>query len=403
MKSKLSFLVLLLALFGGCKEEFIPETNDFQSALIVEGNITDKLEIQTIQLSLTSDLEDRDLKVETGATVMIEADNGEEYTFSQGENGMYNSTIAFAAQPNVAYKLYVRRSNGQVYNSYEIRLPEEADLLDVYAERIIKDGIEGIQVYADSKGNNEAGSYFRYKYEEAYEVVTPNFSNSTASLRNVNADGSEFEVEIIPRESDIGRICYSLEYSKGINQITTSNLSENIIEAVPIRFIPSSDPIISDQYSIEVTQFVETPEAYNFYKILNDLSNSESILSPNQPGKIQGNIYNIENPEELVVGYFNAVLKDSKRIFFNYRDFDLQKPPYFFECEKLTLDYDDNLGASQDGDENERLALYQALSTGAFQFVSQEDNAEGIYTIIRIECADCTSFSSTTRPEFWID
>ncbi len=404
MKNAFKYLLLFFGLsLIGCKEEFTPEINDFQSALVVEASITNQPEIQSIKLSNTTILEEGELLVENNAYVAVESSNGEIYNFSQAEDGVYYSNTVFSASPNVSYFLYIETSDGNVYNSNEVQLPGDAILNEVYAEKIIKDGVEGIQVYADSKGSQEDGSYFRYEYDETYKIVAPFYSGLEASIINVLQFGDEYEIEITRGPRDEGRVCYSSNTSIGINQITTSNLGENFAEAVPIRFIPGDDPIIKERYSIEVTQFVESPEAYSFYKILNDLGKSESVFSQNQPGAIQGNIYNSANSQELVVGYFGVVIKESKRIFFNHADFDINTPPYFYDCETITYDYKDNLIANFDGDINERRFLYVALKDDAYEIVPSQTEDDLVYTIVRMECANCTSFSSKTKPEFWID
>ena len=404
MKRQFTYFLLVLSLWlGGCKEEFVPGITDFESALVVEANISDKPEIQWIRLSQTTALEQEELQVLNDAEVIVEASTGEQFLFAEAEDGFYYSEIPFAAKPETSYSLYIKTPDGAVYNSSMVELPEAASLVDVYAERVVKNGVEGVQIYADSKGGQQVGSYFRYKYEETFEIESPYFSDLQASIINVENQGEEFEVEVVRKPNDDGKICYSSNYSDEINQITTSGLSDNFAKAVPIRFIPANDPILRERYSIKVSQYVQTPEAFAFYKILDDLGSSGSILSENQPGAIQGNLHNATDPDEHVVGYFGVYRKESKRIFFNYEDFGLSAPPYFYECEFFTYDYKDNASSRIDGDLNERNFLYNSLKGGSYRLVSQQGNNGEIYTIARVECTDCTSFSSKIKPEFWID
>ncbi|MDT0678757.1 DUF4249 domain-containing protein [Autumnicola musiva] len=405
MKNILKYILLFLILsFSSCKEEFTPEIIDFQTALVVEANISDNLEIQSIKLSKTMRLEEEEPLIEDNAEITVLSNDGENHQFSQGTNGVYYSNTAFSAKPDVYYSLLIETSDGKVYQSSEVKLPEEAMLTNVYAEKITKNDVEGIQVYADSKGSANNGTYFRYQYEETYEIESPYYSGFEASLKNIIQFGETYDVEVtLGNEIGEGRICYSSNFSHGINQITTSNLAENLAEAVPIRFIDGKDPIIRERFSIKVIQYTESPEAYSFYKILNDLGSSESIFSQNQPGAIQGNIYNTANSEDLVIGYFDVALKESKRIFFNHEDFNIPTPAYFYDCETITYDYKDNLPVPFDGDLNERQALYEALKNNEYEIVPEQTEEELIYTIVRTECANCTSFSSKTKPEFWID
>ena len=403
MKSKSIYLVLLLALTLGCQEEFVPVIKDFESVLVVESTISDTLETQSVKLSKTIPLEEEGILLENSAEVMVSASNGETFQFSQAADGIYYSNQAFAAKPDVSYTLVIETSDGMVYNSSEVSLPEPAEFTGLYAERLTKNGVDGIQIYADSRGSAASGSFFRYEYEESYRIAPPRFTGFKTVLDSVKIGGAEFDIVMELLENNEGRFCYSSGFSQGVNQMTTSNLSENSAEAIPIRFIPANDPMLRERYGIKVSQYVETPEAYAFYKILKDLGNSESILSQNLPGTIQGNIFNVANEDDLVIGYFGVAIKESRRIFFDHSDFDIQLPPYFFECEEITLDYLDNVHPMYDGDANDRAALYNALKNHDYEVIPETIETDSLYVIVRSECVNCETFSSQNKPEFWID
>jgi len=404
MKSKLISLVLLLILtLSGCQEEFVPVIRDFESVLVVESTISDSLETQSVKLSRTIPLDEEGVLLEDSAEVTVAASTGETYQFSQAADGVYYSNIPFSAEAEVSYTLIIETSDGMVYNSSEVSLPEAAAFTNLYAERVTKNGVDGVQIYADSRGGTDNGSYFRYQYEETYQIAPPYFTGFKTVLDSIKRNGEEFDIVMKELENDEGRFCYSSNFSQGVNQVTTSNLSENSAEAVPIRFIPANDPIIRERYSIQVSQYVETPEAYAFYKILKDLGNSESILSQNLPGTIQGNIFNVADDEDLVIGYFGVAIKESKRIFFDYSDFEIPLPPYFYECEEITLDYLDNIHPMYDGDANDRQALFLALENGKFEVIPEPMEVDSLYVIVRSECVNCATFSSQNKPDFWID
>lgn len=75
----------------------------------------------------------------------------------------------------------------------------------------------------------------------------------------------------------------------------------------PVRFISDQNYIISHRYSIFVKQYVQNFESYNFYRIMKEISGSSSVLSPRQPGILNGNIKCITS-DEKVIGFLMFLL-----------------------------------------------------------------------------------------------
>ena len=167
-----------------------------------------------------------------------------------------------------------------------------------------------------------------------------------------------------------------------------------------IRFISQDNYIIADRYSILVKQYVQNLESYNFYYTLQKLSNSGAILSPIQPGFIYGNISNVENKNEKVIGFFDVSSFSEKRIFLNYGDLFPGEtlPPYFYKCEILDYDktklkpnpsitpWDGNTSLAKNTNQG-NIILYQ--------------NNNPIYRMIQPECGDCRTVGSNIIPAFW--
>jgi hypothetical protein len=75
-------------------------------------------------------------------------------------------------------------------------------------------------------------------------------------------------------------------------------------------------------YSINVKQYALTQQAYEFYEIVQKNTEQTGSFFDPQPSQISGNIKNINNPSELVIGYVSISAQAEKRIFidqnFNY-------------------------------------------------------------------------------------
>ncbi len=392
--------ILILLFVSACTEPYEIKTVDYESVLVVEGTITNEMKYQEIKLSKTSTLENTEILTENGANVSVTANNGSVYNFSQDpETGSYISNQQFQAEPNVGYTLKIVTSDGKSYSSSSENLPAQVEMDKIYAERVV-DGVagkDGVQVLVDTEDPTGTAKYFRYEYEETYKIVAPYPSAYTFEISNFDDEFYTFDIEVFPREPEI--ICYSTENSTGINQTATTDLSQNRIFRFPVKYLSKDDSKMITRYSILVKQYVQSIEAYTFYKTISELGSVESLLSESQPGYVAGNISSDSDPNEKVIGFFEVSSFTSKRIYFNYEDFGLEKPPYFVDCDVLVLDYRDN--TTFDNDPNEREVIFTYLSYFGYQIIDY--GQPYLFTIAKAECSVCTSFSSNVKPEYWED
>lgn len=365
----------------GCTEEFVPKTETFDNLLVIEANITDELKHQEILLSRTFRFETDSSLAESNANVKVVDNMQNEYNFEEIESGRYVSDIPFQVVPNQSYFLSVETADNTSYVSSEVSLKGSAQIENLYAERFVNDGVEGIGIFIDSFDPNGTALFYRYEFETTFRFEAPNFNNF--DLVVVDVDG-EPTVQTVPRPIE-KKICYKTDPSRGIYTIRTEDFAESRVERFLLKFIPATDYSISDRYSIIVRQFVQSREAQVFYETLNEFSNSETLFSQVQPGFIRGNIRNVDDPDDNVLGLFQVSSVSSERMFFNYRDFfpDEDLPPFFEECPTGTP----------------RSGLIQILLTGLYLF---NGFVEGELLVVTV-CGDCTVIGNSEVPEFWED
>lgn len=398
----ISILSLTLLFVINCREPFEIESLDYVNALVVESTITNELKHQEVKLTRTYRLDESAPSIENNATVWIEDSNDITYSFSQSPDGTYLSDIEFQAVENVTYVLNISTQDGRQYHSESVVLTPVSEISNLYAEKVINNnGSEGIEVIIDSDNLTDDARYFRYEYEETYKIVAPNYFPLDLNIINLsqNANGLEYD-RVLPVREQEERICYTTKNSVGIIQTTTTDLENNQVFRFPVRVIDIDNSILRERYSILVKQYVQSIEAYTFYKTIDELGGFGSILSQSQPGYVLGNIVSENDSSEKIIGYFDVSTVSSDRIYFNYSDFNLPTPPYFYECNVVTLDYNDN--SPHDGDPNERNLLFQFITVNNFKLLNGSDFST-IYDIVNPECGDCTSISSNIRPDFWED
>jgi len=404
-------LILGFFIVISCVEEidFVQPNNTFESALVIEATITNELKQQKIVLSRTYAFEADGPNPESGATVRIESDQGI-INFTEEEPGIYLSENSFAAQQNVNYKLLVTTSEGKAYSSTQVKLTQETEIENIYANRINNDlGVNGMGIYVNSFDPTNSSHYYRYTYEESYKIVAPKW----VSKKLLVIDDTTCEVDLVDRVED-AQVCYNTVTSTAINLVNTSNLIEDRVSNHLVRFIDSENFILSYRYSILVKQYIQSLEAYTFYKLLKDFSDEGSLFSQIQPGVVTGNIVLETDELENVIGFFDVSTVSEKRLFFNYEDFYPNEdiPDYPIACEprdhpQFTIT--GNCGSLISGLVRDRVVYHNGASkipdTTFFDdgTIIIDTITIGPFNMVLKPCGDCREYGSIEPPIFWED
>ncbi|WP_343486170.1 DUF4249 domain-containing protein [Allomuricauda sp. d1] len=372
---------------ASCIEEFEPETITFENILVVEATLTDEFGRQEIVLSRTTPIENQANRPEENARIAIVEGSQNEFLFEEVAPGNYLSLQSFAAIENESYQLQIETSDGKIYKSKQENMPSTAniDMLSV-SRKVNENGTDGVEISVDGSSDNNETTYFRYEYEETYQIISP-FNPSTDLF--VISENPPLVEERLREKQD--RVCYNTTSSNSIMIATTQGLIESEITNFPIRFIASDDIILRNRYSINVKQFTQTRQAHAFYENLQEFSDLESVFAQTQAGFIQGNIEALENPNEKVLGYFEVSSVRSQRVFFDFRDVfpDINFPAFVADCGSDAIE-----GGFLLNDQE----LVNLLNSGNFRFVTFEF---GAYYLAPAECVDCTLLGTNIEPEFW--
>jgi len=419
-RNRIVFILAIIINYS-CVEEInlITET-EFESVLVVEATITNELKQQEILLSRSFRLEAEGPSPESNASVKILDNNGNTHSFQETELGIYLSLNEFAAQPDIDYHLEIITSSGKMYGSSIKQLSAPTTMDDLYVERgFNENNDEGISVFVDAFDPTGNSKYYRFEYEETYKVIAPFYSPLELIVLNDDfpypagffdffelQEVIDFFIERKLRDEQ-EQVCYNTVLSNTIILANTVDFSEDRLDKFRIRFVNRNNYIISHRYSILVRQYVQSQEAYIFYKTLKEFSELGSLLSQTQPGFLEGNVFSLNNQQENVVGFFEVSSVDEQRVYFNYSDLfpgDIL-PPYYISCnnffspEFLTEDFaHETIGSP----------LLDALSTGWLFFdVTEDPNPNPFevmpFTLVFGPCGDCTILGKNVVPDFWED
>ena len=394
-----SLLMIIVLSSTNCIEEFIPETISFENLLVVEALITNEYKFHEVTLSRTFEF-DESQKFETEAHVTIVDNLDHIISFQETQPGRYISTIAFHVELGKTYKLLITTKDNISYASKEETLPKSVSQLDdiVFSKTTNDSGEDGVDILIssfDSEGNSK---YYRYEYEETYKIVAPLWAPDDAI---VISNTRPFSVSYQPRTQE-ERVCYNTVVNKTILQTETNHLTEDRVTKFPLKFVSKESPTFRSRYSIYVKQYVQSFEAYSYYKTLNELTSSESLFSENQPGFFNGNMVGVTNPDEKVLGFFEIASFSSRRVFVSFEDLypNEGRAPYFTKCDILAplLNVEGSEGFSP---------LIDAIEKNTLKFieVNLQPNEErpGPFLMTQRACGDCTFYGSNVKPDFWID
>lgn len=402
IKKKLNILILgiILMVLNNCTEPFeFDKEPVFESALVIEANLTDQNKIQNVLLSRSFPLDTVITSKELGAQVQIIDDTGRIFNFDDMGNGNYNSNVSFAAEVGLSYTLNITTSNGSSYISEPSSFAAKSNIDEMFAAREFKDDLEeGVFIYLNSFDPTNKSRYYRYEYEETYKIIVP------LTSRGIEA----YVVSPLPdpvvdtRLSDsISPTCYSTDNSRRIIQTSTVDLAEDRVSRFPVRFISRENYIISHRYSILVKQYVQSEEAFTYYQTLDTFSSSESLFSQIQTGFLEGNITSQQNTTEKIIGFFEVTSVSEKRLFFNYEDLfpGEELPDYLVNCSIISPLLVNEAGQSP---------LINLINAGSVDFLSIYDSSNplnlvgfGPFLMTPAGCGDCTRFSSKIVPDFW--
>lgn len=398
-------LLIVLHIFNSCTEEYLPSNESYEDLLVVETTITDQLKHQEIKLSRTSIINDHSFNAVDDAQVSIidEQNNIYEFAYSSQDTA-YLSIQEFKIEPNINYKLQIEEANGEKYESSNENLPQQNNNLSLEMLKGEYENDYGVKFLANTNLNNTNPLFVRYTYEEAYKVISPYWGPYKAMLFFDPPPYNEehFYIYYTEREEQ-NQICYTVKQSNEILLTNTIGSSENRIDNHLVRFISEDNWRIAHRYSIKVTQYIESEEAYRYYyNLRKNAGNNGNTLSPNQPGFIQGNIQNINNPNERVVGYFDIASESEQRVFFNYDELfnGNPKPDFFIDCSIQMLD---RRGLTARQVPQQASSLLNYVTNEDRYLYKIDENNDYIYWMVQTPCSKCTDFSSNEIPEFWYE
>ncbi|ALD20701.1 DUF4249 domain-containing protein [Hymenobacter sp. DG25A] len=384
-------LCILLLGLSGCIEPFEPEVPvQATKALVVDGFINSNGRT-TIKLSRTYDLASTagPLTVDKAQVLIQGEGSGEEYLLREVKSGTYVSD-SLILNPGTQYRLFFRTRDsrqqllGQYASAY---LPvKTSPPIEALTWKVVPRGLELYANTFDATGNSR---YYRWDYTETWEFTSAGESQhvyENQQMRRRRADEQIYQ-------------CWQTVHSPTIKLTSTKRLSEDRVTEFPLLEFPAGDTRLRYKYSVLVRQYTMGAEEYAYWEALKKNTETIGSLFDPLPSQSTGNVRNLNQPQEPVLGFVGVGSVTQKRIFISKKELPgawTFKTGYE-DCGLLPVDVLPLKGVAYSE------VLSETFSSGDNIPIYQYYNSEygNIYTSYPEECADCRLRGTTTRPTFW--
>lgn len=391
LRNKYTFLFILFPLFfTGCIDEYTPgDLYDHEGEVSVSGWLTDIPGRQLIELSVSTPLKISIPDPLKGCYVEVRDDMGNSFEYTEISDGRYAHSYAEGdVVEGRSYKLNFVTSDGNSYESEWEKMQGSALPANLRYEydteetNEIGGEIPGLKFYTDFEVDDDAGTprYFKLVVMETYMFRTA----YTEVLWFYNGLFGYLPVD------SIRSMCYITEKVSDIYVLSTENLVSSKIDNYPLHFVGNRTQRLLNGYSPQVRVLGLSAGAYTYWKNLKEILEESGSLFETQPPASYSNIYAVDNPEEIVLGYFGASAVETTRSFVPPKVLDSYEIPVYCEPGVLPTYYFQRL---------------ERMGQGLAYFVYYPDAFTGamvLHSVVKA-CFDCTTYdgSTTVKPDYW--
>ena len=295
---KFSILFVLVAL--SCVDS-IELTEDREvNILVVEGGITSELGPHSIKLTRSArygDIFAGTIGYETNADVFLRDNLGNTLRLQELDNGEYVTPDDFIGEVGRSYTLIIETVDGNEYQSRPELLAAVPEIDSVFFEHRIINNVDGsttpgVDVMVQYVDDPDAENYYKWESSGTFRI-------------QARPDLFVPPLSQVPVPKECCEICFKseevIEISISSDRLYNGNKAEEAIA-----FVRDDGMRFSEKYVIDIDQISISRDAFLYYDLLiNQLSITGDIFDP-PPATIRGNIINITNPNEEVVGFFRA-------------------------------------------------------------------------------------------------
>ncbi|MEX0905859.1 MAG: DUF4249 domain-containing protein [Balneolaceae bacterium] len=305
------FILMIGLGMTGCIEEITFDTERSAGQLVVDGGITDQPGPHKLQLSLTSGNNTMREPVR-GASVVITDGDGNTEDYIELEDGTYllmGETVQ--GERGQSYSVEISLPDGKQYRSVPETIPLAVAKDSSYFElgtvderqstgRIVER--DAVMIYADTELPDQAEPvYLKWEVESMYgfrETERNNPFNPTQTC-NLSQPVEPQKITLFASpDSD------------------TKTIEKNLLG---IKEYVSHEFYRPHHFSVIVSSITES--RYEYWNQVDEIVNSTGTIFDVPPAVVKGNVFNVDDENEQVFGYFETAVVDTSRFHVLRSDF----------------------------------------------------------------------------------
>lgn len=305
---KILVITAFAMLFQTCVDPIGFDQQADDTLLVVDGKINANASEQTVLLTRTDVIgKSANFPPEAGATITLLENNKLIATYTETEPGVYK---IFNFKPRIgnSYQVNVRLVNGEQYASEPQLLPKQVPIDSAY---FTFDGARTLTLFTKITIPTEGEvPYLRGRIEHVYQ-----------------------HTDIYCGGLDDVKTCY-YELNRATDNQLIPILDGSALErglSVPFTVAQANviDSIFGEVTYYTIFQESITLNTFRYWEKVQQLLEQSGSIFDAPPGQIRGNIYKIDEPEKLVLGFFYATSEEVAYVKTVPIDFlPLQLAPY---------------------------------------------------------------------------
>ena len=308
---KIIFINLLFGIFliiGSCIDPFTIELEEGQVFLVVDGEFTPEKRPHLLELYYTNSQVSRRRTPTEGATIELVSGEGERELYTEIDKGIYQlKGEKIEGEENGEYFVKIKLVNGAEYQSVPAKMPRQIKGDSAYIrfnfleETLITGAITKtsfLEVFVDSPlPQNDSDYWLKWEVSTLYSF--PEIMCGPL--------GPPPDICFIPGKNDPQQLMLLNGERFGNGRVERLKVNEK-------RLVSNNFEYRGRHYFL-VNQQSINKETYDYWEKVNRVANQTGSIFDAPPAGIPGNIYNVNDPEEMVLGYFELTHTDSLRAY----------------------------------------------------------------------------------------
>ena len=306
-------LIITTIICTTCIDNFKTISGSAEGLFCVDASLVKNHKIQRVVLSRSVGNTEDTIPFEGNCSVYVEDELGNTRNFTEVSQGVYEAAIDDEYLViNRQYRLHIETEDGEIYQSDFDKLydcPPVDSFYYMYEYKYSnqqKENVFGFQFYVDVQVKEGYASFYRWMFEEDWEWRIPYVYYGIWN-------GNELQKDV----KDFSR-CFKHIETSSLSCTSTENLENTTIKKrVPIFFLRYYSQKLRYRYALLTKQVSLSSNAYAYWQQKKVEIQESGGMYTTQPSQNITNITNINNEDELVLGYFWVGKETEKRYLIN--------------------------------------------------------------------------------------